>query len=131
MIKKNLPFIKIHRKYSFPQEWQPTVWESDFFVSSYWATSYKTRLVLSIKFLCQAAQVRGGAPDISSVIFGELSMILITDALKARRYLTDFAQVAELGGTFGLFVGFSFLGVFDVFVNISCTAKNIFFKPRT
>ena len=126
-----MPFIKIHRKYNFPQEWQPTVWESDFFVSSYWATSYKTRLVLSTKFLCQAAQVRGGAPDISSAIFGELlSIILITDALKAHRYLTDFAQVAELGGTFGLFVGFSFLGVFDVFVNISCTAKNIFFKPH-
>ena len=99
-------------------------------MSSYWATSYKTRLVLSTKFLCQAAQVRGGAPDISSVIFGELSIILITDALKAHRYLTDFAQVAELGGTFGLFVGFSFLGVFDVLVDISCIAKTVLFKPR-
>ena len=48
--------------------------------------------------------------------------------LSRLRYLTDFAQVAELGGTLGLFVGFSFLGVFDVFVNISCTAKNIFFQ---
>ena len=55
-------------------------------------------------------------------------MILITDALKARRYLTDFAQVAELGGTFGLFVGFSFLGVFDVLVDISCSARSILFK---
>ena len=49
-------------------------------------------------------------------------------ALKAHRYLTDFPQVAELGGTFGLFVGFSFLGVFDVLVDISCSAKNILFK---
>ena len=35
-------------------------------------------------------------------------------------------QVAELGGTLGLFVGFSFLGVFDALVSISCSAVNIF-----
>ena len=38
------------RKYSFPQEWQPTVWESDFFVSSYWAPfalgSYRAAIAL-------------------------------------------------------------------------------------
>ena len=32
-------------------------------------------------------------------------------------------------GIFGLFVGFSFLGVFDILVDISCSAKNILFKP--
>merc|ERR1719458_2271958 len=34
--------------------------------------------------------------------------------------------VAELGGTLGLFLGFSFLGVFDALVNISCSAINVF-----
>ena len=36
-----------------------------------------------------------------------------------------FLQVAELGGTLGLFLGFSFLGFFDAVVNISCTTINI------
>ena len=36
------------------------------------------------------------------------------------------SQVAELGGTLGLFVGFSFLGVFDALVSISCSAVNVF-----
>ena len=59
-----------------------------------------------------------------------VSFLLLCRALKAHRFLTDFPQVAELGGTFGLFVGFSFLGVFDVLVDISCSAKNILFKQR-
>ena len=38
------------------------------------------------------------------------------------------SQVAELGGTLGLFVGFSFLGVFDALANISCSAINLFYQ---
>ena len=34
-------------------------------------------------------------------------------------------QVADLGGTLGLFLGFSFLGLFDALVNISYNAANI------
>ena len=37
-------------------------------------------------------------------------------------------KVAELGGTLGLFVGFSFLGFFDAVVNISRSAIDIFIK---
>ena len=33
-------------------------------------------------------------------------------------------KVAELGGTLGLFVGFSFLGFFDAVVNISYSVIN-------
>ena len=54
-VLKTLTFIKIHRKYSFVQERQPTIWESDFFVSSYWAVSYKTRLVLFTKFMVSSS----------------------------------------------------------------------------
>ena len=38
------------------------------------------------------------------------------------------SQVAELGGTLGLFVGFSFLGVFDALANISSNAINLFYQ---
>ena len=37
-------------------------------------------------------------------------------------------QVAELGGTLGLFLGFSFLGVFDALVNISRSTINVFYE---
>ena len=40
--------------------------------------------------------------------------------------MSDHSQVADLGGTFGLFVGFSFLGFFDAVVNISSSAINVF-----
>ena len=39
-------------------------------------------------------------------------------------------QVAELGGTLGLFVGFSFLGFFYALVNISSSAINLFMRGR-
>ena len=53
-----------------------------------------------------------------------------------RKYLMDFMEtfqfahfkVAELGGTLGLFLGFSFLGFFDALVNISCNSINVFMK---
>ena len=38
------------------------------------------------------------------------------------------SQVAEIGGTLGLFVGFSFLGFFDAVVNISCSVIIFFVK---
>ena len=37
-------------------------------------------------------------------------------------------QVADLGGTLGLFVGFSFLGLFDALVNILCSVFKVFIK---
>ena len=37
-------------------------------------------------------------------------------------------QVAELGGTLGLFLGFSFLGFFDTLADISSSAINLFMK---
>ena len=39
-----------------------------------------------------------------------------------------YSQVAELGGTLGLFVGFSFLGFFDALVNIVCSAINVIMR---
>ena len=38
------------------------------------------------------------------------------------------SQVADLGGTLGLFLGFSFLGFFDAVVNVSCSAINVVMK---
>ena len=37
-------------------------------------------------------------------------------------------EVADLGGTLGLFLGFSFLGFFDALVNISRNSINVFMR---
>ena len=41
-------------------------------------------------------------------------------------YGTSILKVAELGGILGLFVGFSFLGLLDALIDVSCSTVSSF-----
>ena len=72
-------------------------------------------------------QVRGGAPHLHLFFSGECCCTQDSPARKSGVAVSTELnpQVADLGGTLGLFLGFSFLGLFDALVDISSNAVNI------
>ena len=67
-------------------------------------------------------QVWGGAPHLPPIFLGE------SEAHFQLELLVPNLQVADIGGTLGLFLGFSFLGLFDALVKISSTAVKFFIE---
>ena len=74
----------------------------------------------------------GGATPLPPLLPGQFYCQPLILWLGTSNYLSlskyIYSQVAELGGTLGLFVGFSFLGVFDALANISFSAINVLYQ---